>query len=235
MIRLAVLNASTSPNRTGDPVADWVVALAREDGAFDLDVIDLRGLGLPLFDEPELPRYRRYVHDHTKAWSARVAAADTFVVVLPEYNRGYPAVLKNALDYLAQEWAFKPVVVVSYGTGISGGIRAGDQLREVLAGMQMQVVREGVIVPQVEERVRDGHFEPTAGMVDGLHRALDALVRLDAAAHLLRLPVEDVGRHQGDDGMAPLPAGAGDARDDRERWRRSAASAESFRAAISDA
>ena len=78
----------------------------------------------------------RYEHDHTKRWSALVASYDAFVFVAPQYNWGYPAVLKNALDFLYAEWHGKPAGIVSYGT--RGGGRAIDQLSTVIQGLGMR-------------------------------------------------------------------------------------------------
>ena len=81
-------------------------------------------------DEPKHPRLREYEHQHTKDWSARVEAADAFVFVHPEYNYGITAPLKNALDYLSQEWNYKPLGLVSYG-GVSAGTRAAQMIKQV--------------------------------------------------------------------------------------------------------
>ena len=227
MIRLAIISASTSPIRTGAPIAAWVSQSARRSRAFEVDDIDLQQVHLPLFDEPALPRYRRYVHAHTIQWSERVDAADAFVMVVPEYNRGYPALLKNALDYLAQEWAFKPVGIVSYGSGMSGGIRGAEALSGVLTALQMHPVREVVVVPHVEKHTSGETFSPTPGMTEGAELMFESLVRADAAMNLLRTSSADVGwqqgtdetlAQQGDRRWTPRPP-----RDEREAWRRSAA------------
>jgi len=88
MPTLQIIIASTRPGRVGLPVARWFVGEAEQHGAFDLDVVDLAELGLPFLDEPKHPRLQEYEHAHTKRWSARVAAADAFVYVMPEYNFG---------------------------------------------------------------------------------------------------------------------------------------------------
>src|SRR5689334_4480755 len=119
-LKLQIVIASTRPGRVGAPVARWFHRRAEEHGGFDVELVDLAEVNLPLLDEPHHPRLRRYVHQHTQAWSARVEAADAFVFVTPEYNYGMPASLKNALDYLNQEWHYKPVGFVSYG-GVSAG------------------------------------------------------------------------------------------------------------------
>lgn len=202
MIRLAIINAATSPHRHGRPLARWIAQLAERNGAFVVDEIDLRALDLPFFDEPALPRYRQYAHDHTREWSRRVEQADAFVIVSPEYNRGYSALLKNALDYLAHEWAYKPVGIVSYGASMTGGLRGAEALRTVLSALQMYPLRGLVLVPFIADHVRGEEFLATEGMLDGAEVMMDELVRAHAAMHILRAPEAEVGDHQGQDGDA---------------------------------
>ncbi|WAM14921.1 NADPH-dependent FMN reductase [Rhodococcus sp. JS3073] len=95
-----------------------------------------------MMDETNHPRHRRYVHQHAKDWSATVDRADVFVYVTPEYNHGFNAVLKNALDYLNTERAYKPVGFVSYGC-VSAGTRAVQTIKEVVATLTMVPPRGG--------------------------------------------------------------------------------------------
>src|SRR5262245_20375897 len=119
MLNLHVVIVSTRPGRGGPAVARWFVEQASSHGAFQMKLVDLAEVNLPLLDEPSHPRLRDYKHEHTKKWSATVAEADAFVFVTPEYNYSAPASLINALDYLFHEWAYKPAGFVSYG-GVSG-------------------------------------------------------------------------------------------------------------------
>src|SRR3954454_11360771 len=109
MPKLLVIVASTRPGRIGLPIGQWFCERVRSHGAFEVDFADLGEINLPLFDEPLHPRLRQYTHQHTKAWSARVEAADAFVIVTPEYNHSFPAPIKNAIDYLNHEWQHKPL------------------------------------------------------------------------------------------------------------------------------
>src|ERR1700761_3143421 len=84
MPRLTTIIGSTRPGRAGLPIATWFVDRARVHGGFDVDVVDLADLGLPLLDEPNHPRLRQYLHQHTQDWSAIVDASDAFVMVTPE-------------------------------------------------------------------------------------------------------------------------------------------------------
>ena len=88
---LQVIVASTRPARNGRAVADWVIARAAEHGAFRIEDVDLARVGLPLYDEPAHPRFRKYEHEHTRAWSALVDRADAYAIVTPEYDHGPPA------------------------------------------------------------------------------------------------------------------------------------------------
>jgi NAD(P)H-dependent FMN reductase len=127
---LEVITGSTRPSRRGQTVAEWVIGLARSRSALTIEPIDLREVALPLLDEPEQPKFGHYRQAHTKAWSATIARAQAFLFVIPEYNHGYNAATKNAIDYLFREWSEKAVGFVSYG-GRSGGARATEQLIQV--------------------------------------------------------------------------------------------------------
>jgi NAD(P)H-dependent FMN reductase len=169
--RLLVVIASTRPGRVGGAVGEWVTSAARDSEAFEVELADLAELGLPLLDEPEHPRLRRYRHDHTHRWSAQVDRADGFVFVMPEYNHSYTAPLKNALDYLVAEWAGKPVGLVSYG-GLSGGTRAVVALQPVLANLQLRGIAANVEIAWVAEHLAEGRFDAS----ERHDRALAALV-----------------------------------------------------------
>ena len=143
---LQVVIASTRPGRIGPAFARWFVARAEQHGEFEIEVIDLAEVALPFMDEPHHPRLAKYQHQHTKDWSASVSRADAFVFVTPEYNYGYNAVLKNALDYLHTEWADKALGFVSYG-GVAAGTRSVQQLKQVVTALRMVPVVEAVNVP----------------------------------------------------------------------------------------
>lgn len=175
--RLMVVVASTRPGRVGRTIGDWFIQLAREDGRFEIDEVDLAELNLPFMDEPYHPRLRQYTHQHTKEWSARVDAADAVVFVMPEYNYGFTAPLKNALDYLHLEWAYKPVGFVSYG-GIAGGTRAVQLLKPVLSALKMFPVAEIVNIAWVAKYIQDGVFHGDEGQSAAAHAMLDELYSL---------------------------------------------------------
>jgi NAD(P)H-dependent FMN reductase len=152
--RLLIIIASTRPGRIGLPVGLWFEQRARARGGFEVEVADLAELRLPLMDEPNHPRLRQYTHEHTRRWSATVEAADAFALVMPEYNYSYTAPLKNALDYLHQEWNNKPVGIVSYG-GVAAGARAAVALAPVLLALQMRPLALAVQIPFVAQFLDD--------------------------------------------------------------------------------
>jgi NAD(P)H-dependent FMN reductase len=186
MAKLEIIVASTRPGRVGLSIGQWIRGEAVEHTGFDeVELVDLAELDLPFMNEPHHPRLQQYVHDHTKAWSATVASADAFVIVMPEYNSGYNAELKNAIDYLHAEWAYKPVGLVSYG-GVSAGVRAAQMIKQVLTTVKMTPVPEAVSLPFVSQMVHDGVFEPNDIACSAAKVMLDELVRTTAALSTLR-------------------------------------------------
>ncbi|RST86731.1 NADPH-dependent oxidoreductase [Aquibium carbonis] len=163
---IQIVVASTREGRIGRSVADWVFEVGRERGGAEIELVDLKDVALPMFDEPNHPRLGQYMNDHTKRWSAKVAGADAFIFVTPEYNHSFPASLKNAIDYLHNEWLYKPVGFVSYG-GVAAGTRAVQALKPVLAALQMIPVLEGVSIPFVHTNLgADGRFNAPDGLAD---------------------------------------------------------------------
>jgi NAD(P)H-dependent FMN reductase len=186
MPNLTIIVGSTRPGRAGAPIAQWFAARAKDHGGFDVNVVDLAELDLPLLDEPNHPRLRKYTQQHTKDWSALVDAGDAFVFVTPEYNYGYPASVKNAIDYLHQEWQHKPVGFVSYG-GVAAGTRAVQQLKQVVTTLRMLPVFESVNIPfHTQFLDSDGVFHPNEVLDQAADAMLDELVRTEAALRPLR-------------------------------------------------
>ncbi|WP_152189141.1 NADPH-dependent FMN reductase [Georgenia satyanarayanai] len=130
--KIGVIVSSSRPTRIGPQVAQWVASLAPE--GIEAEVIDLAEIDLPFLAEPEQPATGNYTLASTVAWSERVRTFDGLVITVPEYNAGYPAVLKNAIDSLHAEWKGLPIGVVGYGWGAAAG--AARQLGEVLDRVQ---------------------------------------------------------------------------------------------------
>ncbi|HEY2519739.1 MAG TPA: NAD(P)H-dependent oxidoreductase [Streptosporangiaceae bacterium] len=187
MPTLTVILGSTRPGRAGQPIAEWFIERARAHGGFDVEVADLAEIGLPLLDEPNHPRLEQYTKQHTKDWSAIIDRADAVVFVTPEYNYGYPATIKNAIDFLHREWRDKPVGFVSYG-GVAAGTRAVQQLKQVVTTLRMVPVFDSVNIPFHAQLIKDGTFEANDLLNQAADTMLDELVRLETALHPLRTP-----------------------------------------------
>lgn len=186
MQKLYVIAVSTRPNRAGFPLAQWTFERAKAHGGFDVELVDLREMGLPLLDEPNHPRLRQYQHEHTKRWSAKIEAADAFIFVSPEYNHGTPPSLINALDYLFHEWAYKPVSFVSYG-GPAGGTRAVQMVKPMLAALKMTALIESVMVPLFMHSIDANQvFTPSELQESHAKMMLDALAKWSPALATLR-------------------------------------------------
>jgi NAD(P)H-dependent FMN reductase len=175
---LTIVIGSTRPGRVGPKFAAWFRSRAIDHGGFDVELVDLAQLNLPFFDEPNHPRLRQYVHQHTIDWSRIVERSDAFVFVTPEYNFGYSAALKNAIDYLSAEWADKAVGFVSYG-GVAGGTRAVQQLKQVVTALKMVPVAESVNLPFFTQFIDDsGTVRPNDVMTRSADAMLDELARI---------------------------------------------------------
>ncbi len=183
-LKIAVILASTRQGRMGEPVARWVERVAKADGSLETLWVDLAQWSFPPYahSSPTKLAEKNYADARERAWVELVANMDGFIVVTPEYNHGYPAALKNALDYAYAGWNRKPVAFVSYG-GSSGGVRAVEQLRQVSVELQMAPIRDEVNIPFVGKAL-DAQGAP----VDEMHhkRLASVLRELNWWATVLR-------------------------------------------------
>lgn len=133
--KIGIVISTTRPGRIGPKIAQWYLdqVTSRDDAEFEL--IDLKEYALPFLDEPEMPGKQLYELESTKQWSRVVDGLDGFVFVVAEYNNGYPAPLKNAIDTIYKEWNNKPVAFIGYGS--IGGARAIEQLIPVTVKIDM--------------------------------------------------------------------------------------------------
>jgi NAD(P)H-dependent FMN reductase len=184
MLRIAIIVGSTRPGRNGESVARWTseVARSRKDAEFEL--VDLKDYNLPLLDEPMPPIMGKYSQPHTKRWAAKIGAFDGFVFVTPEYNHGISGALKNAIDFLHHEWANKAAGFVSYGGAL--GVRAVENLRLVLAELQVATVRAQVGFSMFTDFENFSVFKPNARHEKSVHEMLDQLVAWAGALKTLR-------------------------------------------------
>src|SRR5690606_975533 len=172
MLRIAVIVGSTRERRFGEVVARWFVRRAEQRDDLELDVIDLRDIPLRPVQQTPFECDDPAVH----ALAARIEAADGFVVVTPEYNHGYPASLKLAIDSVYDGWLAKPVAFVSYG-GVGGGLRAVEQLRQVFAELHAVTLRDTVSFHMAHDLFgEDGELRDGAAADAAARRLLDRLV-----------------------------------------------------------
>jgi NAD(P)H-dependent FMN reductase len=179
--KLHVIIGSTRPGRAADLVAPWVINRAQSHGGFDVEVLDLRDWALPMFTETfdtvgdfNDPTYSSPV---VRSWNHKIAEADAFLVITPEYNHSVPAVLKNAIDSVFVSFAFrnKPIAAVGYSGGIAGGVRAIEHLAQIAIEAEMVPLRTATIFPQVFEAFTPDH-QPVNPVADlSLRIALDDL------------------------------------------------------------
>jgi NAD(P)H-dependent FMN reductase len=176
--RILVIVGSTRARRICPTVADWVTEVGRETMPGVFEVVDLKDWPLPMHDEPGVPAVGEYAFEHTRAWSRKIADGDAFVFVTPQYNWGYPAPLKKALDHLYREWSGKPAMIVSYGG--HGGGKCAEQLRQVLDGLKMKTVSTapGLVLARERIEANAGEIQPGrefAGHLDALKAAFGEL------------------------------------------------------------
>ncbi|MBA2248687.1 MAG: NAD(P)H-dependent oxidoreductase, partial [Chitinophagaceae bacterium] len=113
MYNLKIISSTVRPGRKGPLIARWIADLARQNDNFSVEVLDLGEINLPMMNERNHPSLKKYEHEHTKLWSAKIDEADAFIFVTAEYDYNYPAPLRNALEYLFHEWGYKAAAMVS--------------------------------------------------------------------------------------------------------------------------
>lgn len=141
-LRLGVVLTTTRPNRFGDIPGQWILRLAQQRSDWDAELVDLRDYPMPLFSEPGAPLYAPIQDEVGKRFSAKMRELDGYLFVTAEYNHSVTGAIKNALDYLQPEVHRKPATFVGYGS--TGGSRAVEHLRHILAEMQVATLKHTV-------------------------------------------------------------------------------------------
>lgn len=186
---IGVIIGSTRSARICPMVTQYVVDTINSQQwqkSFTLSVVDLKVWNLPMFDEPKVPatikQSEDYEHDISRKCSKEVSTYDAFIFIAPQYNWGYPSCLKNAIDYLFNEWTGKPAMIVTYGS--HGGEKCYSQLKQVLEGLNMKVSDQGVLIcyPTKKEILngipRDFHFDQLPGLDEIVKHAFSRLLSL---------------------------------------------------------
>ena len=183
MLKIAIIVGSTRPGRKADAVAKWVLGQAQKHGGATFEIVDLADHPLPLYDEPVPPSLPKYTKDHTKAWSQVVSQYDGYIFVTPEYNHSISSALKNAIDFVYQEWNNKVAGFVSYGS--TGGVRAVEHLRGICAELQIADVRGHVSLSLFTDFENYTTFKP-ADHSRSMTMMLDQVIAWGAALKQLR-------------------------------------------------
>jgi NAD(P)H-dependent FMN reductase len=137
-VEIGVIIGSTRPTRIGKQITEWVLEEISKTQGLKFTLVDLMDFALPLLDEPvPAGQSDNYVHEHTKKWSKEANSYQGYIFVIPEHNAGYPASVKNAVDYLYKEWNGKPVIIISYG--FHGGERSANQFKQVLTNVKLRL------------------------------------------------------------------------------------------------
>ena len=184
MIRIAIIIGSTRPGRKADAVARWVYDIAQKRTDAEFEVVDIKDFNLPLLDEPMPPMMGQYTQEHTKTWSAKIASFDAFIFVTPEYNHATSAALKNAIDYLYQEWVNKAAGFVSYGG--ASGTRAVENLRLIMGELQVADVRAQVALSLFTDFENFSIFKPAPQHEKSVNAMFDQVVAWGGALKTLR-------------------------------------------------
>jgi NAD(P)H-dependent FMN reductase len=186
MEKLKIITSTVREGRKGRIIADWITAVAKESGHFEAELLDIAEIDLPLMTEPNHPRLQKYKYEYTKKWSASIAAADAFIIVLSEYNFSFPAPIKNAIDYLFHEWRNKPVGFVSYG-GMSGGMRAAQAFKQVVTALNMMPLSESVAITAFTDHINEQQkFVATESLDKAAKTMLRELEKWSTALKVLR-------------------------------------------------
>lgn len=183
-VKIGIILGSTRPGRNGEAVAKWVYGIAGQRHDAEFELVDIADYHLPHLDEPVPPSLHQYGKPHTHAWAKKIAAFDGFVFVTPEYNHSTSGALKNAIDFLYQEWNNKAAGFVSYGS--AGGARAVEHLRLVMAELQIATVRAQVMLSLFTDFENFSRFQPDPRHAAEVNTMLDQLVAWSGALKTVR-------------------------------------------------
>jgi NAD(P)H-dependent FMN reductase len=189
-LKIGIIVGSTRPGRIGPLVGEWVQQNAKARGV-SFELVDLHDFTLPMLEEPFPAGAGNYQGAGANAWAHKVAEFDGFIFVTAEYNHSIPAALKNALDYVKDEWNNKAAGIVSYGS--MGGVRAGEHLRQVFGELQVADVRQHVMFSLFTDF--EGAMTGSPVFTPAEQKARELQVQVDqvvAWAHALRSVREDV-------------------------------------------
>lgn len=189
MLKVGIIIGSTRPNRLGEGVGRWIFENSRQRHDAEFELIDLKSFDLPLLDEPfPAGMSQNYQHAHTRKWSAKIKELDAFIFVTPEYNHGISGALKNAIDFLYQEWTNKVAGFVGYGG--TGGLRSIEQLRLIMAELQVATIRSQMGFSLRTDFKDYEEFRPANYHLKNLTTLLDQLILWGESFRNIRHTIE---------------------------------------------
>ncbi len=184
MLKIGIITGSTRPGRVNLQVAEWVKHIADKRSDVTFEIVDIADYQLPLYNEAIPAAYGQYAHEHTKKWAAKIGSLDGFIFVTPEYNHSFSGALKNAIDFIYGEWNNKAAGFVSYGSG--GGIRAVEQLRQIMSEIQIADVRAQVFMSLFSDFENFSVFKPDPRHEASLETVLDQVISWSKALKSVR-------------------------------------------------
>lgn len=182
-MKVVVILGSTRDGRMGDRVSKFVLNEAKKIDGWDVELVDLAEINLPMYHDALLPAMMNesYSDKTVSAWSSAINTADAYIIITPEYNHSIPAPLKNAIDWLYPEWANKAAGIVSYSMAPYGGARAVEHLRNILARLAVATVQTTTSIGSVHESISENGEPISEGTITALQSEL-AQVNLWAKA-----------------------------------------------------
>ncbi|MCL4352975.1 NAD(P)H-dependent oxidoreductase [Patescibacteria group bacterium] len=167
-MKIQIIIGTTRIDRFSETAARYIYGEAKKRKELEVELLDLRDYPMPFYEDSIPPKMLKgkYTNAIVKKWAGKISKGDGYIIVTGEYNHGYPAVLKNALDYIYYEWGNKPVGFVAYGS--VGGSRAIEQLRQVVAELQMTSIRSAIYIPwpiyMAAREKKENPFAPLASL-----------------------------------------------------------------------
>lgn len=178
-MKIGIILGSTRQGRTGEPIAGWVAETMKTIAQqHEVQLIDLADYAMPFVDSQTLPAALEghYPHEAVQRWSEQISACNALIFVTPEYNHGYPAVLKNAIDWLWAEWKGKPAGIVSYSSGPIGGARCTEQLKLVLSYVGLRVTQNHIHIGSAKGEMPDATKEYSTKSLQTMAAEMEALL-----------------------------------------------------------
>ncbi len=179
-MKLQIIVGSVRKNSQGSKVGSWITDTANTHERVEAELLDLHDWDLPLYNEalPPLALGGKYEGDIGSKWAAKIAEGDAYVFVTPEYNHGYSAAIKNAIDWVGNEWSNKPAAIVGYSMTPNGGVLGVEQLKPVLVQMGLVQVKQNVLVRNVHEVFDDAGLPRDDHYKEGLKKLLNSIDEL---------------------------------------------------------